>query len=356
MASNIFETMIQDHTLNLLNIGLQSVQEYLAFHVLLCLIPAFFMAGAIASLFSKESVLKYFGADTPKYLSYSVASVSGLLLAVCSCTVLPLFAGIFKRGAGIGPATTFLFSAPAINILAIVYTAQILGYDMGAARALVAIPLSIVIGLIMAAVYESKRARKDKGGIKTFNQEKHSHTTRFFLLLLAILVLPMIIQSLTYLAIAELILVSTTVYFAFKWYSAEERKSWMEETWFLVKMIAPLLLVGVFFAGIIVELLPAAIVAKYVGGDAATSYFIASIAAALMYFSTLTEVPIIDALTVLGMGKGQALAMLLAGPALSLPNMIVINRVMGLKKGFSYIALVVIVSMIAGLVFGYFLF
>lgn len=344
--------MLQDHVFHLINVGLQSVQEYLALHVLLCLVPAFFLAGAIASLFSKESVLKYFGASTPKYISYSVAAVSGCLLAVCSCTVLPLFAGIYKRGAGIGPATTFLFSAPAINILAIVYTAKILGYDIGIARAIAAILLSIVIGLTMALLYE--RNNEEHKGIKTFNDEKHSHTVYIFLLLLAILVTPEIITSWTYLALVEIPVIAATVYLSFKWYTKEERASWMQETWFLVKMIAPLLLIGVFFAGIIVELLPSEIVVKYVGGGTIMSYFIASIAAALMYFSTLTEVPIISALTLLGMGKGPALSMLLAGPALSLPNMIVINRVMGIQKGLSYIALVVVIATISGLIFGYY--
>jgi len=345
--------MTQDYLLHLMNAGLQSVQEYLALHVLLCLVPAFFLAGAIASLFSKESVLKYFGADTPKYISYSVAAVSGCLLAVCSCTVLPLFAGIFKRGAGIGPATTFLFSAPAINILAIVYTAKILGYDIGAARAVAAILLSVIIGLTMALMFEKKNELKK--GIKTFNSEEHSHTVYLFLLLLAILVVPEIFRSWIYIALIEIPLIAATVYLSFKWYTAEERKSWMEETWFLVRMIAPLLIVGVFFAGIIVELLPAEIVVRYVGGDNLLSYFIASVAAALMYFSTLTEVPIINALELLGMGRGPALAMLLAGPALSLPNMIVISRIMGVKRGLSYISLVVIVSMISGLIFGYYI-
>ncbi|MDI3540081.1 MAG: uncharacterized protein PWQ52_1204 [Methanolobus sp.] len=345
--------MTQDYLMHLFNAGLQSVQEYLALHVLLCLIPAFFLAGAIASLFSKESVLKYFGADTPKYISYTVAAVSGCLLAVCSCTVLPLFAGIFKRGAGIGPATTFLFSAPAINILAVVYTAKILGYDLGAARAVAAILLSIVIGLTMALIYERQRTKQP--GIRTFSSEKHSHTAHLFLLLLAILVVPEVIGSWTYLALVEIPLIALTVYFSFKWYSAEERKSWMEETWFLVRMITPLLLVGVFFAGMVVELLPASIVVKYVGGDGIMSYFIASVAAALMYFSTLTEVPIISALTVLGMGRAPALAMLLAGPALSLPNMIVISRIMGVKKGLSYISLVIVAATISGILFGYYM-
>jgi hypothetical protein len=168
-------------------------------------------------------------------------------------------------------------------------------------------------------------------------------------------VVPEVIGSWTYLALVEIPLIALTVYLSFKWYSAEERKSWMEETWFLVRMITPLLLVGVFFAGMVVELLPASIVVKYVGGDGIMSYFIASVAAALMYFSTLTEVPIISALTVLGMGRAPALAMLLAGPALSLPNMIVISRIMGVKKGLSYISLVIVAATISGILFGYYM-
>ncbi|WP_321431006.1 permease [uncultured Methanolobus sp.] len=338
------------YIIDLAYIGIASVKEYLALHVLLCLIPAFFLAGAIASLFSKESVLKFFGADAPKYVSYSVAAVSGCLLAVCSCTVLPLFAGIYKRGAGIGPATTFLFSAPAINVLAIVYTAKILGYDLGIARAVIAILLSISIGLVMSFIYERKDI--EKKGIKTFGDDKHAHTVWLFLLLLAILVTPEILTSWTPMLAVEIPLILVTIYVSLKWFDRDELESWMGETWFLVKQITPLLLLGVFFAGIIVELLPAEYVVKYVGGSTVTSYIIASVAAALMYFSTLTEVPIISALTVLGMGKGPALSMLLAGPALSLPNMIVINRIMGFKKGMTYIALVVVVAAVAGYAFG----
>ncbi|ODV49213.1 hypothetical protein C7960_0142 [Methanohalophilus euhalobius] len=331
-------------------VGLGSVQEYLALHVLLCLVPAFFLAGAIASLFSKESVLRFFGNETPKYISYPVAAVSGCLLAVCSCTVLPLFAGIYRRGAGIGPATTFLFSAPAINILAIVYTAKILGYDLGVARAVIAIILSIAIGLTMAAVFERHREKKE--GIKNFGEERHAHSAYLFLLLLAILIVPEILTEWILLLAVETVLVIITVFLSFNWFRKEELKDWMAETWFLVKQIAPLLLLGVFFAGIMVELLPAEYVAAVVGGASFGASFIASVAAALMYFSTLTEVPIISALTELGMGRGPALAMLLAGPALSLPNMIVISRIMGAKKTSLYIALIVAVASIAGFIFG----
>ncbi|MDK2893152.1 permease [Methanohalophilus sp.] len=341
--------MLNQYLFELINVGFWALREYLALHVLLCLVPAFFLAGAIASLFSKESVLKFFGSETPKYISYPVAAVSGCMLAVCSCTVLPLFAGIYRRGAGIGPATTFLFSAPAINILAIVYTAKILGYDLGIARAVIAISFSVIIGITMAAIYERKQPQKK--GIQVFGEERHTHSVYLFILLLAILVLPEFLAGWLVLAAVEIPLVFVTVYMSFKWFSKEELESWMSETWFLVKQITPLLLVGVFAAGIIVELLPAEYVVAVVGSDTFSSNLIASVAGALMYFSTLTEVPIISALTELGMGRGPALAMLLAGPALSLPNMIVISRIMGIRKGLTYICLVVLIASVAGFVF-----
>jgi len=349
--------MTLDYLIYLLGVGLQSVQEYLALHVLMCLVPAFFLAGAIASLFSKESVLKFFGADAPSYVSYTVAAVSGCLLAVCSCTVLPLFAGIYKRGAGIGPASTFLFSAPAINILAIVYTAKILGYDLGAARAFTAILMSVLIGLVMAFVFEKKNG--ERKSIKTFGGDEHKHSAQLFILLLAILVAPELVPfSAKVLGWAPLIiliwipLIAVTAYFSLKWFSPEERASWMGETWFLIKQITPLLLIGVFFAGIGVEVLPKEFVASLVGGNSPGSNFLASISAALMYFSTLTEVPIIKALNLLGMGEGPSLAMLLAGPALSLPNMIVINRILKPKRAALYISLVVLIATFSGFIYG----
>ncbi len=346
--------MTLDYLIYLISVGLQSLQEYLALHVLMCLLPAFFLAGAIASLFSKESVLKYFGADAPKYVSYTVAAVSGCLLAVCSCTVLPLFAGIYKRGAGIGPATTFLFSAPAINILAVVYTAKILGYDLGAARAFAAVLLSLLVGLLMSLAYEGKET--ERKSIKTFGEKEHHHTVELFVLLIIVLVAPEIMSSLGWKYTTQIIawapLIGFTAFLSFKWFSKEELESWMRETWFLVKQITPLLLLGVFLSGIIVVVLPKEFVASLVGGNSLISNFISSVAGAFMYFSTLTEVPIIKALTLLGMGEGPALAMLLAGPALSLPSMIVINRVMGVKKGTTYISLVVMIATISGYIFG----
>lgn len=346
--------MTLDYITYLISVGLQSLQEYLALHVLMCLLPAFFLAGAIASLFSKESVLKFFGADAPKYVSYTVAAASGCLLAVCSCTVLPLFAGIYKRGAGIGPATTFLFSAPAINILAVVYTAKILGYDLGVARAFSAVLLSVLVGIIMSLAYERKGV--ERKSIKTFGEEGHRHSVELFILLIAVLIAPELMSTWGWKYTTQLLVwapvIGITAYLSLKWFSKEEIDSWMGETWFLIKQITPLLLLGVFFAGIAVVVLPKEYVAAFVGGNSLTSNFISSVAGALMYFSTLTEVPIIKALTLLGMGKGPSLAMLLAGPALSLPNMIVINRIMGTKKGMSYISLVVLIATASGYIFG----
>jgi uncharacterized membrane protein YraQ (UPF0718 family) len=343
-----------DYIAYLISVGFQSLQEYLALHVVMCLVPAFFLAGAIASLFSKESVLKFFGADAPRYVSYTVAAASGCLLAVCSCTVLPLFAGIYKRGAGIGPATTFLFSAPAINILAVVYTAKILGYDLGAARAFAAVFLSVLVGVIMSLAYERKATERKP--IKTFGEKEHKHTVELFVLLIVVLVAPEIMSSLGWRYTAQILawapLIGLTAFLSFRWFSKEELESWMGETWFLIKQITPLLLLGVFFAGIAVVVLPKEFVASLVGGNSLTSNFISSIAGALMYFSTLTEVPIIKALTLLGMGEGPSLAMLLAGPALSLPSIIVINRVMGVKKGMTYIFLVVLIATFSGYIYG----
>ena len=346
--------MTLDYITYLISVGLQSLQEYLALHVLMCLLPAFFLAGAIASLFSKESVLKFFGADAPKYVSYTVAAASGCLLAVCSCTVLPLFAGIYKRGAGIGPATTFLFSAPAINILAVVYTAKILGYDLGAARAFSAVALSVLVGIIMSLAYERKGVERKP--IKTFGEEGHKHSVELFVLLIAVLIAPELMSTWGWKYATQFLvwvpMLGITAYLSLKWFSKEELESWMGETWFLIKQITPLLLLGVFFAGIAVVVLPREYVAAFVGGNSLTSNFISSVAGAFMYFSTLTEVPIIKALTLLGMGKGPSLAMLLAGPALSLPNMIVINRIMGTKKGMTYISLVVLIATVSGYIFG----
>jgi uncharacterized membrane protein YraQ (UPF0718 family) len=339
--------------IEVLNSGWGALLEYLSAHVMTCLVPAFFIAGAIAVFVSQASVLKYFGAGARKVLAYSVASVSGTILAVCSCTILPLFAGIHKRGAGLGPAVAFLYSGPAINILAVVYSARLLGFDLGMARAVGAVVFSVVIGLIMALIWRREESEKvnNPGELALPVEEERDRpqivTFSYFAVLVGILVFGAAQKWLVtgiLLAVLGLIL--------YRWFKREELGYWMYQTWDLFKKIFPILIAGVFVAGIIKAIVPQGVVEQWLGGNGVRATFIASIFGALMYFSTLTEVPIIRALMDLGMGKGPALTLLLAGPALSLPNMIVIARIMGIKKTGLYVLLVVIMATITGLIFG----
>jgi uncharacterized membrane protein YraQ (UPF0718 family) len=332
--------------------GWNALLEYLSAHVLTCLIPAFFIAGAIAVFVSQAAVLKYFGAQAKKVLAYSVASVSGTILAVCSCTILPLFAGIHKRGAGLGPAIAFLYSGPAINVLAIVYTARLLGFDLGLARAIGAIFFSIIIGLIMAFIWRKEELEKERNTSELIlpQSEKPKHegiTILYFAVLVGILIFG---AAKKWLVTGILLLILFLI--LYRWFKKDELKDWLYQTWDLGKKILPILLVGVFIAGMMKVLLPQQLVEHLVGGNGLRANFIASIFGAFMYFSTLTEVPIIRALTDLGMGRGPALALLLAGPALSLPNMIVIAGIMGIKKTTVYVSLVVVMATISGMTFG----
>lgn len=337
--------------IELLQGGWNGLLEYLSAHVLTCLVPAFFIAGAIAVFVSQGSILKYFGPQANKILSYSIASVSGTILAVCSCTVLPLFGGIYKRGAGIGPAVAFLYSGPAINVLAIVYSARLLGYDLGAARAIGAIIFSVAIGLITALIYRHEESLKDASAFAALladpEDNKWWQQVIFFAILVGILVFA---ASKNWIATGILLVVLGTV--LWRWFTKGELGQWMRETLRFVRLIVPWLLVGVFVAGIITTLVPEKAVTEWVGGNSLFANFIASFVGALMYFATLTEVPIIRAFMDLGMGKGPALALLLAGPALSLPNMLVIRSIMGIKKTLTYIAMVVVFATISGYIFG----
>jgi uncharacterized membrane protein YraQ (UPF0718 family) len=332
--------------------GIEAFLDYLSAHVLTCLVPAFFIAGAIAVFVSQASVIKYFGAQSKRVLSYGMASVSGTVLAVCSCTVLPLFSGIYQRGAGIGPATAFLYSGPAINVLAIVYSAKLLGFDLGAGRALGAIVFSIIIGLIMAFVFRKEEKEKVAQALALGMQEggkKGYALLIYFASLVSILV---------FASQKRWILTGVSFFILFialrLWYDKDEIKEWVSATWGFVKLITPWLLLGVFVAGMIKTLIPETWIQHWLGGNSIRSNFTASVFGALMYFATLTEVPIIKAFLDMGMGRGPALALLLAGPALSLPSMIVVIRVMGAKKGLTYIALVVIMATITGMGFGHY--
>ncbi|TKJ42150.1 hypothetical protein CEE37_00295 [candidate division LCP-89 bacterium B3_LCP] len=361
--------------MNLIYSGLEALSEYLSAHVLTCLIPAFFIAGAIAVFVSKSEVMKYFGSKANKARAYSVASVSGAILAVCSCTILPLFASIRQRGAGLGPAVAFLYSGPAINVLAIVYSAKLLGMNLGVARAVGAIVFSVVIGLIMAALFKKQEEALHNGTAEWISPDDDKKyplwkISTYFAAMVVFLVAASSIGLVIGLetiepgkalmklsgnitpALIALVFFILSIWFSFKWYTGEERENWMKETWSLAWKIVPILLAGVFIAGIIKELLPEPLVQRWVGGNSLGNNLLASVFGALMYFSTLTEVPIVKALMDLGMGKGPALTLLLAGPSLSLPNMIVIGKVMGIKRTAAYVLIVIIMSTFTGMLFG----
>ena len=398
-------------------------------HVVLCLLPAFFIAGVIAVFVSQGAVLKYFGANAKKWLSYTVASVSGGILAVCSCTILPLFTCIYKRGAGLGPAIAFLYSGPAISILSIILTARILGLEMGLARIIGAVTFAIVIGLVMSFIFRKEERDKE---IEQMNivppPEKRPlwQTAVFFFTLVAILVFanwgaPSAIDRgiwaaiyntkwgiTSALAIGLCVILVKILHLKARWIilgaivvalsaflanvfiqnaklaplvpmivsvavlailllcdkNDDENREWALSSWGFAKLILPLLAVGVLTAGFLLGsthdgmelpgIIPNSWVEWAVGGNSLLSNFFASFTGAFMYFATLTEVPIIQGLLASGMGKGPALALLLAGPSLSLPNMLVIRRVMGTKKTVIYVALVIVMATISGWVYGYF--
>ncbi len=391
------------------------LQEYAQLHVLLCLIPALFIAGAVSVFISNDSVMRFLGAKAKKWLAYSVASVSGAILAVCSCTILPLFSGIYKRGAGLGPAIAFLYSGPAINVLAIVMTARILGLQMGVARTLGAVLFSIVIGYIMHMLFRKEEQIRQESLInEDIDAEGRPlwQTLIYFGLMIFILIVLnwakpnsttaspfmnwMFVNRWLVAGIAAMLFGATLcIWYGFKWWKMlstaiivwviaylyphqplipyvmgvylfsmwlvlekGELKTWLDSTWGFAKLIIPLLFIGVMIAGSLLgrpgqeAWVPSNWIATAVGGNSIRANFFASISGAFMYFATLTEVPILQGLIGSGMGKGPSLALLLAGPALSLPSMLVINTVLGLRKTVAYVSLVVIFSTITGYLFG----
>jgi uncharacterized protein len=340
-----------DVFINILLGGWNGLVSYLSAHVITCLVPALFIAGAISAFVSQAAILKYFGPQANKWLSYSVASISGTVLAVCSCTVLPLFAGIYKRGAGLGPAIAFLFSGPAINVLAIVYSARLLGYDIGLARAIAAIAFSVVIGLIMALIYRHEQSRADAKAFAMMTADPAGKSIWQQFIFVGTLVVILVVTA-SQIWIATGIFTAILGIILWRWFSKGEIILWLKETLHFSRLIIPWLLLGVFVAGILTVIIPQSFVVQYVGGNPLFGNFIASLFGALMYFATLTEVPIIRAFMDLGMGKGPALALLLAGPALSLPSMLVIRKIMGTQKMLTYVGLVVVMSTITGYIFG----
>ncbi len=382
-------------------------------HVLLCLLPAFFIAGAISVFISQGSVMKYLGAGAKKIVAYSVASVSGSILAVCSCTVLPLFAGIYRMGAGLGPATAFLYAGPAINVLAIILTARVLGVELGIARAVGAVVFSVVIGLLMHFFFRKDEAQRAATAIEHTSGEHGRALWKngvFFFMLVAIMVMAtwggcnctdsfqdtvygikgpvlsvlglflafILVRwlNINFKAILALGIVVATLGFFLEGgilipfivgmlglalilaRSGGEGAEWFEETFGFARQILPLLLAGVMAAGLLLGrvgyegLIPSEWIEQAVGGNSLRSNLFASIAGAFMYFATLTEIPILQGLLGSGMGKGPALALLLAGPALSLPNMLVIRSVMGTKKTVTFVILVVVMATASGVIYG----
>lgn len=393
--------------------ALALTQWYAQEHVILCLLPAFWIAGAIAAFVSQQSVMRYFGPNAPKFLSYGVASVSGTILAVCSCTVLPLFAGIYRMGAGLGPASAFLYSGPAINALAIILTAKVLGLQLGAARAVGAILFSVAIGVAMHLLFRREERAKavklaevpieaplrplwqtalffaamvgvlifanwgrsgaDSGFFATVFAAKWWITAAFAgalgLILWRWMKLPGARLGVTAMAVIGTALAFRThpqaavlvAVAGLAWSTAGrdgEAGDWFDQSWGYAKQIFPLLIGGVLAAGLLLGrpghegLIPSAWVAQSVGGNSLAANAFSAVAGALMYFATLTEVPILQGLVGSGMGQGPALALLLAGPALSLPSMIVINSILGPKKTAAYVGLVVVLSTLAGWGYG----
>lgn len=357
--------------------GLFMLTDYARLHVILCLVPALFIAGAISSFIQQGAVMRYLGAGAPKPMAYGVAATSGSILAVCSCTVLPLFAGIYRRGAGLGPATAFLYSGPAINVLAMILTARVLGLKIGLARAIGAVGFAFVIGLLMAAIFRKEDAQRLANGPDPFAtaaaaSEGGRHGWQDGLVL-GLMVAALVFANwgtpnrqvglfaavwAIHWPLAAGALVALAPLLA-RWYSRAELAAWMASTWDFAKQILPLLFGGVLVTGWLMGrpggdsgLIPSAWIAGAVGGNSLVANFAAALVGAFMYFATLTEVPILQGLLGSGMGNGPALALLLAGPALSLPSMIVIKSYLGWRKTVTYVGLVVLLSTVCGLAFG----
>ncbi|MFW5843021.1 MAG: permease [Spirochaetota bacterium] len=347
--------------------------EYAREHVLLCLVPAFFIAGAITVFLNQQAVIKYLGPEAPKLVAYSVASVSGTILAVCSCTVLPLFKGIYKKGAGLGPAVSFLYSGPAINVLAIILTAKVLGLQLGVARAVGAIVFAFVIGLAMQLLFfrEDKERTTNAAMFQSFDDDESrgiGKTVIYMASMIGILIFlnwaPSggsvgwwdFLYRWRWAIVGAFGLV--LLYSLVRWFKRREIADWVTATRDFSVQILPLLFAGVLVAGFLLgrpghmALIPESWVASLVGTNSLGSNLMASVAGALMYFATLTEVPIMQGLIGAGMNQGPALALLLAGPSLSLPSLLVIGGELGPKKTLAYVGLVVILSTTAGMVYG----
>jgi uncharacterized membrane protein YraQ (UPF0718 family) len=336
--------------LKLINAGISALAEYVALHVLTCLVPAFLIAGAIMAMVNKEVLLSYLGTSASKLKSFPVAIFSSFLLAVCSCTVIPIASGIYHKTRATSTAMIILWTAPAANILALVYTGAILGVEMALARLLTAILTSFVIGITLFVIFDKKIASEERVSFSGKILEKRA--VYLLLLLIISLLIPNYLgvgRSYEFKVAIFAPLIALALAYAFRAFEKEELKLWFMETWFFVKQIIPLLLIGVFVVGVVGELLKETeLVSTYLGGEGLQQSFLASIIGALSYFATLTEAPFVKMLMELGMGKGAAIALLLAGPGISLPNMLAIAKLFGVRRAAVYVSLIVLLAALAG--------
>ncbi len=331
--------------------GLRALQDYIAYHVLTCLIPAFLLAGGMVSFVSKEAVIRYLGAATHRLTTYIFAALSSFFLAVCSCTVIPVSSGLYYQGAGVAAAFIVLWVAPAANILAIMYTGAILGYDLALIRIVAALLMAVVVGGVMSSFFwKEEKERSFTLETKETKIMKRQDVILLVLLVVALLAPNYLIRHGPYLHKIYVWLIGMAVVFAtaFLTKKKEEIRSWLQESWWFVKIIFPLLLVGVFIVGVIGQIIPQKFIENWLAGRGLFPSFLATLIGALSYFATMTEAPFVDTLMKLGMGKGPALALLLTGPGLSLPSMLAIIRVFRFKKAVVYTTTIIILGTLVG--------
>lgn len=339
--------------------GIFALKDYIATHVLTCLVPAFLLAGGMVTFINRLTILKYLGESVNKFKAFSLGSISSFFLAACSCTIIPVASGLYLSGAGVGVAFIILWVAPATNILALIYTGNILGIGMVISRIIAALLMAFVVGFVMSFIFKG-----EKKDLKISSQGEKVEIIKFndlillILILLSLLLPNYLIRGGSYLSkvLVWCIFTIIMIIYALKYIEKEKLKEWLKESWWFVKIIFPLLLLGVFVVGIIGKILPEEWIKNWLGGNGILASFLATIIGAISYFATMTEAPFVDTLMKLGMGKGPALALLLTGPGISLPNWLAISRVFGFKKALVYVPTIIILGTLVGFVFGNFIF
>ncbi|MDD5233952.1 MAG: permease [Syntrophales bacterium] len=346
----------------LITAGLLAIKDYVATHVLTCLVPAFLLAGAMVAFINQEAILDHLGERANKLKSFSLAGLASFFVAACSCTVIPVSSGLFYSGAAIGVAFIILWVAPSANILSLIYTGNILGGEIVVARIAASLMMAFVVGWVMTLAFRKERREIEAAGTAAAASNpgtKNRILSRTHLIFLVLIVLTLLLpnyigQTGPYIEKVVIWGVMTLVLaaYAFRKLTGDEVKQWLRESWWFVRIIFPLLILGVFLVGVIGKLLPEEWIRSWLGGNGITASFLATMIGAISYFATMTEAPFVDTLMKLGMGKGPALALLLTGPGLSLPNWIAIARVFGIKKSFVYVITIVILGTFVGWFFG----